>query len=58
MSEIQTVEKMAIMFNALQGKDLRLIEWDIEPEKGVALASDKDGKTYKITIEPQQEVTT
>ncbi|MFY0521625.1 hypothetical protein ACOMCU_28020 [Lysinibacillus sp. UGB7] len=58
MPEIQTVEKMAIMFNSLQGKDLNLVSWDIEPHKGIVLARDKDGNTFKITIEPQQEVIT
>lgn len=58
MPELQTVEKMAIMFNTLQGKDLRLVNWNIEPEKGVVLVSDTKGNAYKITIEPQQEVTT
>jgi len=58
MSERQVIEKIGILFNRMQSKNLDFIHWDITPDKGVVVASDNDGNTFKITIEPQTEVTT
>lgn len=57
MSERQIIEKIGILFNRMQGKNLDFIHWDINPDKGVVVANDNDGNTFKITIEPQAEVT-
>lgn len=57
MSDLKTVETMGIMFNRLQNNEFNLIKWDIKQEKGVVLASDLNGNVFKITIEPQKEVT-
>lgn len=56
MSEGQMNEKIAILFNRLQGKNFNITEWRINPEKGVVTANDDEGNTFKITIEPQTEV--
>lgn len=58
MVEGQMNEKMAILFNRIQGRNLNIIEWDIKPDKGMAIVNDDEGNTFKITIEPQREVTT
>lgn len=57
MSEGQMNEKIAILFNRLQGKNLNITKWDINPDKGIVIANDDEGNTFKITIEPQMEVT-
>lgn len=55
MSDLKTVETMGIMFNRMQNNEFNLIEWDIQPEKGVVMTSDSNGNLFKITIEPQKE---
>lgn len=57
MSEGQMNETIAILFNRMQGKNLDITEWEIKPEKGMVIANDDKGNTFKITIEPQMEVT-
>lgn len=58
MVEGQMNEKMAILFNRIQGRNLNIIEWEIHPDIGTAIVNDDEGNTFKITIEPQMEVTT
>lgn len=56
MSDLKTVEAMGIMFNRMQYEDFNIVKADILPEKGVVLASDSTGNVFKITIEPQKQV--
>ena len=57
MVEGQMNEKMAILFNRIQGKNSNITSWDINPDKGMAIVNDDEGNTFKITIEPLTEVT-